>query len=806
MFSEFKTLTSARSPFSKYACFMTISYTLRNYLFFLALPLLVGLAVLTTPIKSDLSTFIIAGDNEEEMLLANEMQSGVLSRRYVLSIVDPAGAAITAAGQIDELISRLKAIKGVTDVWRVEQSRADFKTIGNIYAPHAAHLYSRDPEADLTALFSPEALPQRALALKNALLSPQASIIKPIALQDPLLLSLNGFRSIADPNRKSLQTQQGPFQNLQLETEASGLDAGTQGGIQSQINTTFNAWNSQQNNRFRLEMTGVPVFAIATQGMMEGDIAKVGVLSSLALVAIFLWLFRSLRTLWIVFSLLLATTAIAVLITHAVFGYVHGMTLAIGSTLGGVCIDYAIHALVHGQNAPRDKREAAIARIWPSMAMGAITTSVGYGVLGFSGYPGFKQIAVYSAAAILSALLLTRYVLPGLLMNLPGAAMTQRRGILEYWLVFCSRHRTKIWPVVALLMAAAASNLPSLRWIQDLQELTPEMDYLKANDKAIRQRMVSIEPGRFVLISAKDAESALQKAEQVYPLLDRLKNEHKLDDYFGVYPWLLSAQQQQHNAALLRERLDAAAIKIWQQALSAQGLSIARLGNPAYPETAPLTAQQLLASPLKRMIDHQLVINPDQVLIMIWLAEHDPEALQAALSKLDNVHYFSQRDVLNKLTTQYTERASLLAAIGMAIIFSLLWLGYRRPWPALQTLLPSISAVIIVAGAWSLTGQPLSFLHLTGFLLAISICDDFGIFFRENRGGEITLTYRAMAASMLTSSVAFGCLAIADTSVLKSLAAVVGCTVVIGFLLCPVMIKPESAEEKPAHENPFRAT
>lgn len=795
MSSEFKAIINAHFLFSKASCFMTISYPLRKYLFFSLLPLLAGLAVLTTPIKSDLSAFIIAGDNAEEMLLASEMQSGVLSRRYVLSIVDPKGEAITATGQIDRLISRLQAINGVTDVWRVEQSRTAFKTIGTVYAQHAAHLYSRNPETDLRAILSPEMLTQRALAVKSALLSPQASITKPIALQDPLLLSLNGFRSIAGQSLKNVQTHQGPFQNLQLETAASGLDVGVQRGIHSQIIKTFDTWNNRQNDQYRLEMTGVPVFAIATQSMIEGDIARVGVLSSLALVVIFLWLFRSLRALLIVFSLLVATTAVAVLITHAVFGYVHGMTLAIGSTLSGVCMDYAIHGLVHGQNAPRNKREAAIICIWPSMAMGAITTSVGYGVLGFSGYPGFKQIAVYSAAAILSALLLTRYVLPVLLMDLPGSPVTGRRGILEHWLLFCKRHRAKIVPVVVLLIAAAASNLPSLHWIQDLQELTPELDYLKATDKAIRERMVSIEPGRFVLISANDPEMALQKAEQVYPLLERLKTGHKLQDYFGLYPWILSSQQQQHNAALLRERLDGAVIKTWQQTLKAQGLSIAKLGHPAYPETAPLTAQQLLASPLKHLIEHQLVINPDRVLIMIWLADHDPEAVKTALDKLDNVHYFSQRDLLNNLTTQYTERASILAAIGMAIIFALLWLGYRRPWPALQTLLPSLSAAVIIAGGLPLTGQPLSFLHLTGFLLAISICDDFGIFFMENRGGEITLTYRAMAASMLTSAVAFGCLAIADTAVLKTLAGVVGLTIVIGFMLCPVMIKPRLSEE-----------
>jgi predicted exporter len=257
----------------------------------------------------------------------------------------------------------------------------------------------------------------------------------------------------------------------------------------------------------------------------------------------------------------------------------------------------------------------------------------------------------------------------------------------------------------------------------------------------------------------------------------------------------LSAKQQQINADLLRRHLNEATTAAWQKALSEQGLSVERLGKLDYPDVKPLTAQQVLASPLKRLIDNQIAVSPGKVLITIWLGEHNPEALIAALAAIDGVRYFSQRDLLNRMTAQYTERASILAAVGMAAIFALLWLGYRRPWPALQTLLPSLSAAVLIAGGWSLSGQPLSFLHLTGFLLAISICDDFGIFFRENRGGEIALTYRAMAASMLTSALAFGCLAAAETSMLRTLSAVVGLGVVIGFLLCPVMIKPETAEQ-----------
>lgn len=769
-----------------------LSHRLRTRLFFLVLPILIAAAVFTTPIKTDLTAFFVAGGSDEENLLASEMQSGVLSRRYILSVVDPSGAAMTESAGVGVLISRLQVICGVSGVWRPEQSRAAFEAIVKLYAPHAAQMYSRTPESALDELFSPEGLTRRAEFLKTALLSPQAAMLKPVALQDPLLLSLQGFRGIAEQWRETAR-HAGPYQNLLLDTQPSGLDAEAQRDIRRQIDAQFAAWNQIRNNRYRLEMTGVPVFAGATQTLIESDITRLGTLSTIALVVLFLWLFRSAGALLQVGSLLAATIAVAVLATHAVFGYVHGMTLAIGSTLGGVCIDYALHGLVHAQNAPREGRVAAVARIWPSMAMGAVTTSVGYGVLGFSGYPGFKQIAVYAAAAILSALLLTRFVLPSLIIDLKAPKTPPRKGLLEYWLEFCNRHRMKILILVVPALGLAAANLPSLRWIEDLQELTPEMDYLKAADKTIRDRMVSIEPGRFVLISAQDAETALQRAERVYPLLERLQAEGRLKDYFGLYPWLLSQKQQQTNADLLRQRLNDATLHAWEKALNEQGLSVERLGKLDYPAAEPLTAQQVLASPLQHLIDNQLAINSGKALLTIWLGEHDAGALQAALSGIDGVRYFSQRDLLNRLTAQYTERASILAAIGMAVIFSLLWLGYRRPWPALQTLLPSLSAALLIAGVWSLTGQPLSFLHLTGFLLAISICDDFGIFFRENRGGEIGLTYRAMAASMLTSALAFGCLAAAETSMLRTLSAVVGLGVVIGFLLCPVMIKPKEA-------------
>ena len=130
--------------------------------------------------------------------------------------------------------------------------------------------------------------------------------------------------------------------------------------------------------------------------------------------------------------------------------------------------------------------------------------------------------------------------------------------------------------------------------------------------------MTSIEPGRFVLVTGENTEAALQKAEEVYPLLEQLKQQGDLSDYFGLYPWLLSAQKQQLNQSLLQPYLTAENQLLWQQALKQQGLSVNRLGTFDYKTSiGTLSLEQVLASPLKKLIDSRVIIGKQQTLIMI---------------------------------------------------------------------------------------------------------------------------------------------------------------------------------------------
>ena len=359
--------------------------------FLLGLPVLIAIAIFTTQLQTNISAFVIAGDNAEEILLASEIQSGTLSRRYILSVDAGKGNQVSNSF-IQAWKQELKSISGVSDVWLTNETREVFSSLSKVYAQHGAQLYSRQPEQDLKAIFSRQSLMKRAANLKTALLSPQGQGVKKILEKDPLLLSLSGFKNMAKQYQKN-NSQQIRYANFILESEMSGMAVAEQIQIQAAIKSTFNVQVEQHGASYLFAMTGVPLFAAATQSMIEADIKLISILSTIALALLFVYLFHSFRAMFWVFSLLMTVMASAVIVTNLIFGLVHGMTLAIGSTLIGICIDYPIHALVHAQGMDENERLAVIKKIFPSLLMGGLTTLIGYIALGFSGYPGFQQVA-----------------------------------------------------------------------------------------------------------------------------------------------------------------------------------------------------------------------------------------------------------------------------------------------------------------------------------------------------------------------------------------------------------------------------
>ena len=765
-----------------------MSYRLRKRLFLLLLPLFLGAVALSTRVETDLNPFFTATASDDAAFLASLLQSGELSRRYLLAVESPPGRRADPTPFAEALRDRLSRLADVERVWLASRPPPEWLATVAGYAPYHARMFSLEPATELAALLAPERLPERAAALQRLLLSPQGAFIKPVALHDPLLLSLQAFRDLASrwktADAAAPQDNATGFAGLILQARPPSLDTAAQERLQAAIRAEFAAESVRDGGPgFQLSMTGVPVYTVAAQGQIVHDVTVVSTVSTAAVTLIFLIIFRSFKAMHWVLLIVAASFGVGALATSLWFGNVHSLTLALGSTLTGVSIDYPMHVLAHTAQFRAEAPDQAVRRVWPSLFVGALTTVVGYVALGLTSFPGFQQVAVFSAAAIFAALLLTRYVLPALLLNVrlrPPAV-----PLLSGWSHFCQRRRTPALVGLTAFLAGAALTLPQLRWNDDLSRLAMDMSALNQQDQHIRARLAGIEPGRFVLIKGTDLESALQASEAVERRLRRLKASGAINEYFGLYPWLVSLHLQNENAAAYRPWTDREAFRqAWRASLEAANLSADKLGR------LPPVSGALAPSPeVRHILSGQIVEQAKGVALVIWLGPHQPEAVTAAVADIPGARYFSQKDLINHLARDYREQSLAMLGGGLLAIYGLLALRYRRPGPALFSLLPALIASLMLFAVWSVLQQEISFLHVMCLLLAVSICEDYGIFFLDTGSGDRQATYQAIAPSMLTTTASFAALGLAENPTLRTLGAGVTAAVTLGFLLCPLLIR-----------------
>jgi predicted exporter len=278
------------------------------------------------------------------------------------------------------------------------------------------------------------------------------------------------------------------------ETQAASIDIAAQEAAILLIRQTFESL--AQDSSLRIDVTGVGAFSVELQETIRAEATMRSILASAALILVLLLVFRQ-PGLVLLAALPLAMGFLSGLaLVSLLFDTVHGITLAFGFTMLGIAIDYPLHLFSHSRFSSGPK---AIASIWPTMLLGALSTIVAYLALVFAGSEGLAQLGLFTTAGVAVALLVTRTWLPFLLRDRSDTATEIDAPGLE--------------PVLsaapALLLAAIAAALVWIGsdaglWDDDLGSLSPVPAERLQADQRMRQAAVTPDRGR----SACEARTA----------------------------------------------------------------------------------------------------------------------------------------------------------------------------------------------------------------------------------------------------------------------------------------------------------
>ena len=720
-------------------------------------------------VDSDLGQFLPRTEDPIASLLIDELREGAAARGLLIAISGaPVERLASLSRQLRDRLSRDGRIRRIDN-----GSRMLDPELRDWLMEHRYRLVPLAPDA-----LSAENL-RHELHERLAELAGNTAVLRPDEVaRDPTAASLLALRRLAPavfPERRHGVWTSSDEQRALLFAELAhgGYAIDQQQALLANIRAQFDALAGASP---KLAMSGPAAFAVAARESVAAQTLKLSLVASLG-VALILWLgYRSLRVVLLAVLPVASGVLIAVTVVVALFGSIHGITLAFGITLLGVALDYPIHVFSHASRSAHGD----YGYIWPTLGLGVLTTSLGYCILLLSDFSGLVQLGAFAITGLCAAAAVTRWVLAHWMTRItavppsggrPGARAGMPRAV-----------RPLLWLGGAgLLLAAILDQRP---WLEsDIAALSPVPAASKELDRELRTALGAPDPGHVVYVGGDSAQTVLERQERLLPVLESFRAEGGLEAFQAAAYLLPSIAAQ-------RDRVE----RLPDSDTLRAALSEAMLDLPLSPShfepfvadveatrtASPVLPGEVGAAPPAARLAGLLRMHGDAwyaPIVLIGL--RNPEALAQRIESLgvDGVRFLDLRAHSSRIMDRFMSETLKHAAWLAALIAVIVVLTQRRG--------PRIGAAVLLslAGAVALlhlAGEALSIFHVIGLLLVLGIGLDYGLFSARTPADQRAGTRHALRTCWLSTLSVFALLSSSEIPVLRAL----GLTVAIGVSLC----------------------
>lgn len=520
--------------------------------------------------------------------------------------------------------------------------------------------------------------------------------------------------------------------------------------------------------------SGVFFFTEDAAKKSEADIKLISVVSSLLVISLLLFVFRS----FLILILPLLSIVIGILFATAVniyfHGYIHILTIVFGASLIGIIIDYSIHYFYHLKEKDNHLHRA--------LFFSLITSIIGYSALSFSNLDILKKIAIFSCCGIfaswLSVITLGSFIKTNDTKNHDLLFTAINRRINSFLNLTPPNASFRLWIVALSGITILLSISPPK--INDDPRLffTPPFELLEQEKQATKFNQ-NFEPGQYLIVSARNL-SELHSTHNEF--LSKASSHEGMDKNHFFSPMMLlpSPEEQEVNYQLQN--------KIY----AGNGISEKLFESLGLPSEKNKVLLENYLSAANKEVSPSLLFNNQDTLPPLWAIDTNNnhvgfilikkgsnlEHIKKASLSHDNIQYIDTLALSKEALKNQRVSASQLLVVAYGLIALLLLIIYRN-YRYLSLLLIPATATLLTTTLFKLFNIPLTLFHSMGFFLVLGLGMDYGIFIKEmNKQKESvnSTTLNAILFSTITTLCSFGLLALSAVPIAQSF----GLTLLVG--------------------------
>lgn len=739
-------------------------------------------------IGTDLRLFLPSPKTPQQRLLLEEIGEGPASRILVISL--EGAAAETLADASREFVAALDDSKSFRVVTNGEVS------LDAVPEDLLAYRFLLSPTLDEHS-FDAAYLHEQLQARARDLASPAGAMLEPLLPRDPtleLLKLLQNWQPMQEPNRlyDVWFDAAGKRALLIAETVAPAFDPDRQRAAIGELQEAFKAVDPSGD--LQMKVSGPGSFSVLMEERTRSEAQALGAAATVGMILLMLIAYRRIGSV-ILSALPLASAGVAgLLAVSLLFDAVHGITLAFGFTLIGVAQDYPLHLLSHGR--PDRSPLQSVRELWPTLATGVASTCIAYLTFLFSGVIGLAQLACFTVAALATAGLTTRFLLPRL-MSASGRDFGESAFLGRLWQRIARLPRPRWAAAVLVVLGVAITALvPGPLWENDLGKLTPLPHELLMQDQEMRAQLGTPDLRYMLVIEAADESQALTQLESLDGALQELTRRGAITGYDHAARYVpTNTRQRAHQQKLPDETTLRAALH------SALADTPFRLDvfEPFVRDVAlartlpPLTVEALRQSPLGSSLDMLLASHGGKVSALVTFAGvDDATALQQlAAAAGPNVLLLDLKSASESLVAQ--QRTRLLWSLGIAavLLIGVVAFALRSRERVLRVLAPMALTTLILIAVLHGAGVPLTLFHLIALILAAGLGLDYALFFEHAADDplEQRRTLHAVLVCSCSTLMVFALLALSSLPVLRAIGVTVSLGVVANFVLALLLTR-----------------